>query len=185
MPPAAAPCASRRSAAASGSTGNYCYNRKLPVTGTSLIVSTAVQVDPEPRRTVPLASEARIVTDGKFLRLGEERFLVKGVTYGTFAPDGDGYQFPSPAQIAEDFRLMAELGINTVRTYTAPRRDLLDEAARNGLRVMVGLPWPEHVAFLDDRKLAHGIRHDIVRQARMIGGHPPVLMIAVATEPPL
>ena len=27
---------------------------------------------------------------------------------------------------------MAGLGINTVRTYTPPRRDLLDEAARQG-----------------------------------------------------
>ena len=48
---------------------------------------------------------------------------------------------------------MAGLGINTVRTYTPPRRDLLDEAARHGLRVMVGLPWSQHVAFLDDRAL--------------------------------
>ena len=48
---------------------------------------------------------------------------------------------------------MASLGVNTVRTYTAPRRDLLDEAARHGLRVMVGLPWSQHVAFLDDRAL--------------------------------
>src|SRR5262249_23608472 len=62
--------------------------------------------------------------------------------------------------------------------------DLLDEAARNGLRVMVGLPWAQHVAFLDDRKLAHGIRHDIVRQARMIGGHPAVLMMALGNEIP-
>ena len=46
---------------------------------------------------------------------------------------------------------MAGLGINTVRIYTPPRRDLLDEAARHGLRVMVGLPWSQHVAFLDDR----------------------------------
>ena len=37
--------------------------------------------------------------------------------------------------------------------YTPPRLDLLDEAARHGLRVMVGLPWSQHVAFLDDRKL--------------------------------
>ena len=97
---------------------------------------------------------ARRNADGKFLRAGDERFLVKGVTYGTFAPDADGYQFPAIQQIADDFRLMAELGINTVRTYTPPRRDLLDEAARHGLRVMVGLPWSQHVAFLDDRRAA-------------------------------
>ena len=30
-------------------------------------------------------------------RVGDERFLVKGVTYGTFAPDAQGYQFPPPS----------------------------------------------------------------------------------------
>ena len=59
---------------------------------------------------------------------------------------------------------MAGLGINTVRTYTPPRRDLLDEAARHGLRVMVGLPWSQHVAFLDDRRLTRAIRREIVGQ---------------------
>ena len=48
---------------------------------------------------------------------------------------------------------MARSGINTVRTYTPPHAHLLDEAARHGLRVMVGLPWSQHVAFLDDRAL--------------------------------
>jgi hypothetical protein len=42
--------------------------------------------------------------------------LHKGVTYGTFAPDANGYQFPSRERVAEDFRLMADFGINTVRT---------------------------------------------------------------------
>ncbi len=126
----------------------------------------------------------RAVSDGKFLLVGADRFLVKGVTYGTFAPDDQGYQFPSRSRVAEDFRLMAGLGINTVRTYTPPRPDLLDEAARNGLRVMVGVPWAQHVAFLDDRQLARTIRRDIVRQARALGEHPAVLMMALGNEIP-
>ena len=132
----------------------------------------------------PPPPNARAIADGKFLQIGGDRFLVKGVTYGTFAPDAQGYQFPSRERVAQDFRLMAELGINTVRTYTPPRPDLLDEAARHGLRVMVGLPWAQHVAFLDDRKLAHGIRRDMIRQARTLGSHPAVLMMALGNEIP-
>ena len=81
---------------------------------------------------------------------------------------------------------MAELGINTVRIYTPPRRDLLDEAARHGLRVMVGLPWSQHVAFLDDRAAARA------RSAREIGAQVararatirPSLMFALGNEIP-
>ena len=91
----------------------------------------SVALQRAPRADVEPAGprSARISSDGKFLRAGDDRFLVKGVTYGTFAPDANGYQFPPAQQVAEDFRLMAELGINTVRVYTPPRRDLLDEAA--------------------------------------------------------
>ena len=65
---------------------------------------TAVQIEPETRRDTPIDPGARIAADGKFLRLGADRFLVKGVTYGTFAPDAQGCQFPSPQRVAEDFR---------------------------------------------------------------------------------
>ena len=135
-------------------------------------------------------SAARVVADGKFLRAATHRFPVKGVTYGTFAPDANGYQFPPLSQVAEDFRLMAELGINAVRLYTPPRSgagrriDLLDEAARHGLRVMVGLPWSQHVAFLDDRQLRRSIRHELVTKVKELSDHPAILAIALGNEIP-
>jgi O-antigen biosynthesis protein len=139
---------------------------------------------PEVQRRPTPRTETRAIADGKFLQIGADRFFIKGVTYGTFAPDAQGYQFPSRERVAEDFRLMAGLGINTVRTYTAPRLDLLDEAARHDLRVIVGLPWAQHVAFLDDRGLTAGIRRDIVGQVRALGNHPAVLMMALGNEIP-
>ena len=70
--------------------------------GRHALVSTAVEAESDVRREPRTPSAARIATEGKFLRLAEtrgadtvdERFLVKGVTYGTFAPDAQGYQFP-------------------------------------------------------------------------------------------
>ena len=59
-------------------------------------MSTAVQAEPDVRRDTPLVTASRIVSDGKFLRYATddastgERYLVKGVTYGTFAPNADG-----------------------------------------------------------------------------------------------
>src|SRR3954449_6081089 len=175
--------------------------------GRTPIVSTAVQPESDVRREARTPSTARIATEGKFLRVvpapqrdiaasarhadapgaygvAGERFLVKGVTYGTFAPDAQGYQFPPISQVIADFRQMAALGINTVRTYTAPRRDVLDAAAAAGLRVMVGLPWSQHVAFLDDRALQRTIRRDITAKVAELGDHPAILTFALGNEIP-
>jgi len=78
---------------------------------------------------------------GKFLYAGEDKLWVKGVTYGTFRPGDDGSGYPGAAKLRADFTAMAAAGINAVRVYTVPPRSLLDEAQRQGLHVMVGLPW--------------------------------------------
>ncbi|MEE3203487.1 MAG: glycosyl transferase, partial [Acidobacteriota bacterium] len=117
--------------------------------------------------------------DGKFLACRGRRFRIKGVSYGTFAPDNEGYQFPRLSQVRDDFRVMAECGINTVRTYTVPRLDFLDEAAAAGLSVVVGIPWMQHAAFLDDRARTQSIRHGIVEEVRAIADHPATLLVAL------
>jgi GT2 family glycosyltransferase len=130
------------------------------------------------------ASTARPVISGKFFRLGSETFYVKGVTYGTFAPAADGSQFPPSERVEGDFALMSARGINTVRLYTPPRPEMLDEAARWGLRLMVGLPWTQHVAFLDDARLVREIRQQIRSQVRALHAHPSILLFALGNEIP-
>jgi O-antigen biosynthesis protein len=127
---------------------------------------------------------SRATVTGKFLQLGPERFWVKGVSYGTFAPDTDGRHFPPPARIAEDFALMRRAGVNTIRTYTVPDQRLLDLAQQHGLRLMAGVPWADHVAFLDDRRLCKAIRRDVVVNVRALASHPAVLMLALGNEIP-
>jgi len=126
----------------------------------------------------------RVTVEGKFLSLGEERFLIKGVTYGTFAPDSDGHQFPSKAVVERDFTQMRAAGINTVRTYTTPTRNILDLATELGLRLMIGLPWSQHVAFLDDARLSREIRRNIIACVRELADHPAVLLFALGNEIP-
>ncbi|MBS1818007.1 MAG: glycosyltransferase [Acidobacteria bacterium] len=147
-------------------------------------MSIALQADPAPPPAASTPGAQRVATDGKFLRTGDDRFLIKGVTYGTFAPDENGYQFPPLERVEQDFRQMAELGINAVRVYTPPRRELLDVALRHGLRVMVGLPWAQHIAFLDNRTLREEIEADLLGAVRTLGGHPAVLMFALGNEIP-
>jgi GT2 family glycosyltransferase len=122
--------------------------------------------------------------DGKFLEVDGRRFLIKGVTYGTFAPDADGAQFPRPERIQQDFAAMAAAGINTVRTYTPPSSTLLDAALARDLRVMVGLAWPQHLPFLDDRARTRQVRREAVATVRKLATHPAALLFALGNEIP-
>lgn len=118
------------------------------------------------------------------MHVGDARFLVKGVAYGTFAPGPDGEQFPEPDRVASDFAMMSRTGINTVRTYTAPPRRLLDEALRHGLRVIADVPWTQHVAFLDDRKLHREARRHVLARVRALADHPALLLLMLGNEIP-
>ncbi|HLJ64998.1 MAG TPA: hypothetical protein VKT70_12875, partial [Stellaceae bacterium] len=82
-----------------------------------------------------------IRVQGKFFFSGDKKFFVKGVTYGPFAENPHGSQFPEIERVERDFRMMAMAGINTVRVFTPPPSWLLDEAKKAGLFVLAGVPW--------------------------------------------
>ena len=119
---------------------------------------------------------------GKFLFVGEEKLWLRGVTYGTMGDDATGY--PDEAVVHADFAAMNRAGLNAVRVYTVPPRWLLDEAARQGLRVMVGLPWEQHIAFLDNPGGARRILARLEQEIAPCLGHPAVLAYAVGNEIP-
>ncbi len=137
-----------------------------------------------PPKSIPVVEDVRPRVQGKFLYVGEDKFYICGVTYGPFRPEEDGSEYHTPEQVERDFTQMASMGLNSVRTYTVPPRWLLDAAQRHGLRVMVGLPWEEHVAFLDDKKLANDIERRVREGVRQCAGHSALLCFTVGNEIP-
>ncbi|MBI4317237.1 MAG: glycosyltransferase [Chloroflexi bacterium] len=131
-----------------------------------------------------VASDVHPVVQGKFLFLAGEKVYIRGTTYGTFCPSDDGDEYPPREVTAQDFARMVSQGINAVRTYTVPPRWLLDAAHRYGLQVMVGLPWEQHVAFLDERKRVESIEEKVRAGVRACAGHPAVLCYAIGNEIP-
>src|SRR5215471_4134157 len=98
--------------------------------------------------SVPGTARLRVRVDGKFFRLGAQKFYVKGVTYGPFAPDAQGSFFASREQTSRDFEQIRELGANVLRLYYVPPPWFLDLALEKGLHVLVDVPWSKHVCFL-------------------------------------
>ena len=121
---------------------------------------------------------------GKFIFIGDDKFFVRGVTYGAFRPDADGREYHDAAIIESDFAQMAACGINTVRIpHTMPPRSLLDIAGKHGLRVMVGLSAEQYLGLLIDRKQSQAEIESLVRaRVRECTGHPALLCYALGNE---
>ena len=114
----------------------------------------------------------RLVARAKYLFEGAEKFYVRGVSYGPFAPNSRGEEYPELERVAADFSLMRQLGANVVRLYVPPPLWMVEEAQKAGLRLMVGIPWPYHMAFLDSRDMKRDIRENIrktVAEMRQFG----------------
>lgn len=122
--------------------------------------------------------------EGKFLVANGETFFIKGVTYGPFRPEDDGSEYHTPASVQKDFKQMADSGINTVRVYTVPPLWLLDCAQECGLYVMVGLPWEQHLTFLNSRQQQSGIVNRVENEIRTCAGHPAILCFVIGNEIP-
>ena len=130
------------------------------------------------------ASRTRPLVLGKHLYAGGEKLWVRGVTYGPFRADDAGDAYPPAHILEQDFRRIRASGMNAVRTYAVPPRRVLDAALRHGLWVMVGLPWEQHITFLDDGARACAIEERVCAGVRACAGHPAVLCYAIGNEIP-
>jgi glycosyltransferase involved in cell wall biosynthesis len=106
---------------------------------------------------------ARLVSQGKYLLDGAQKFYIRGVSYGPFVPNSRGERYPEPDRAAADFALMKRLGANVIRLYVPPPPWMVEEAQKAGLRMMLGIPWPFHMAFLDSADMMREIR-DAIRK---------------------
>src|SRR6202140_2621014 len=150
--------------------------------GDSVEVAVPAVVDLRPR--APAEPTGTIRVHGKFFFAGDNKHFVKGVTYGPFGPGSHGAQVPERAVVEQDFALMRIAGVNTVRVFTVPPLWLLDMADAAGLKVLVGLPWSQHVAFLDSAAVTAEIRDAVLGGVRACARHPGVFAYLVGNEIP-
>jgi O-antigen biosynthesis protein len=126
----------------------------------------------------------RVRVDGKFFRLGEKKFYVKGVTYGPFAPNSQGEFFAAPDRTRRDFDLLRQLGANLLRVYYVPPKWFLDLALEFDLRVMPDVPWNKHLCFLDSEETRRGACNAVRDAAMACARHPAIFALSIVNEIP-
>jgi O-antigen biosynthesis protein len=153
----------------------------MPAADTSVSLTAAPLPTARPYSPRPAAQTDRVAVRGKYLYRGDEKLIVRGVTYGPFSSEpGAGFD---PTTAAADFTSMSEAHVNAIRVYEPPPRWLLDLAHQHGLLVMVGVPWEQHIAFLDTGA-ARAIESFVRDSVRSCAGHPAVLCYSIGNEIP-
>lgn len=132
----------------------------------------------------PAPPGERVLTDGKFFRLGAQKFYPKGVTYGPFKAGPDGVALPDSVQVERDFEVIKQLNANCVRVYYLPPRWFLDLAHQHDLKVLVDYTWSKHTCFLDDPETIADARRATRQAAEALAGHPAVFALTLANEIP-
>ncbi|MFI5005803.1 MAG: glycosyltransferase [Solirubrobacterales bacterium] len=131
-----------------------------------------------------LIATGRVKLDGKFFRLDDQKFWVKGVTYGPFEPQANGVALPVQHQLEADLRQIRGLGANTIRVYHVPPRELLDAAHAFGIKVFVDVPWSKHRCFLESKADQETGRRAVREAARACREHPALFALSVVNEIP-
>ncbi len=129
------------------------------------------------------SSRPRVLVDGKFFRLGQKKFFVKGMAYGPFKPNAQGLPFAVPELTALDLSHIRELGANVVRVYHVPPRWFLDLALARDLRVFVDIPWNKHLG-LDSEARREEARDAVRRAVVACAQHPAIFAYSVGNEIP-
>jgi exo-beta-1,3-glucanase (GH17 family) len=84
--------------------------------------------------------------------------------------------------VAADFATIRSLGFNTVRLYELPSDAVLAAAKDNGLKLIVGIPWTDHVDFLREKKLRTEIQATIRAAAQRFGNDDTIAALLVGNE---
>jgi O-antigen biosynthesis protein len=150
----------------------------------TMVEAAEVETRPVPAPAAMPEPTGPVRVRGKFFFVGERKHFVKGVTYGPFPRGSHGAPFPEPAVVDMDFALMARAGINTVRVFTVPPVWLFDAARQAGLKLLVGLPWSQHIAFLDSGATQQQIRETVVAGVRDCRRHPAIFAYLIGNEIP-
>lgn len=125
---------------------------------------------------------SRLRVSGKFLRVGDEKVRLRGISYGPFRPNSTGAPFPEDACLTNDLEHLSARQFDTVRLHHPPSSQLLNEAERLGLRLIVGIPWTDHVDFLRDPALQKKIIETVREAVTRLRDHPCIVAFLVGNE---
>ncbi len=158
------------------------------------LIPSTLQTQPvSPRGEISLPLESKPLSTGK-VRVRDRAlevdfdgdgiyspFVVKGAAFSP-KPIGYGVDMPLPKEIYDrSIEYLAELGANTIRTYSGADRYLLDRAAEKNIRTIVGF-WVPYDMDLSIEKNRQSVIDKFKKMVEVLKDSPGVLMWNLGNE---
>ena len=122
---------------------------------------------------------------GKFFFLGEEKFFLRGVSYGPFAPASHGTQFPERDMVRRDFALMRDMRASTASApLPRPRSGSSTWPPRTISWCSPACPGPSTCASSTSPGWPSDIRKDVAEAVKRCKDHPAIFALLIGNEIP-
>ena len=141
-------------------------------------------LEEEPLLAAPPRPLLPIRVRAKFFFEGDDKFFLKGVTYGPFAPDAEGNFVGNPEQARRDTGHDARARHQPPSALPRPPAWFLDLCREYRLRVLISIPWAEHVEFLNNRPIRRRVVQTIRDAVLKNRGHEAIFGYLVGNEIP-
>jgi len=127
---------------------------------------------------------AKITWDERNIYVDGELFYVKGICYSLSY--GPKHAYPNiPFSVWEnDFKMIKEAGVNTIRTYAPLPEKLLDLADRYGLKVIQNVCYPSEKTDYYSMADIERLKNRAMAYVRRDRDHPAILMWSIWNDMP-
>lgn len=133
---------------------------------------------------VPAKVPVKVTWDEKNIYVNGQLYYVKGVSYSLdYGPKYDFLNIPMNVW-EEDFRMMKEAGINTIRTYEPLQPPILDLADKYGIKVIENICYPTTRTDFSSKADLESLKRTALAFVERDMNHPAILMWSIWNDMP-
>ena len=129
-------------------------------------------------------SETKVTWDERNIYVDGELYYIKGVCYSlNYGPQHMYGAIPTSVW-ENDFRMIKEAGINTIRTYAPLPTEILDLADKYGLKVIENICYPSEKTDYRSKADLENLKRTALTYVERDKNHPAILMWSIWNDMP-
>lgn len=154
----------------------YCQEESPAEAAADSPVETAVEV--------PVRGPVKVTCDERNIYVDGQLYYIKGVSYSLDYGPKHIYGTIPFSVWENDFKMMKEAGVNTIRTYAPLPPKILDLADEHGIKVIENICYPTSRIDYNSKADLEKLKREAVAYVERDKDHPAILMWSIWNDMP-